>query len=82
MRVPSLIQELLPSQQIRHHCAPGADGVVRVGHGLHEVLAAVVILLLVEALLPRRVAHAPSSALSARSFLLAWRHELLGSHHV
>ena len=56
MRVPSLVEEFLPSQQIRHHCAPGADGVVRVGHGLHEILAAVVILLFLKALLPRRVA--------------------------
>jgi hypothetical protein len=30
MRVPSLVEELLPAQQIRHQAAPGAEGVVRV----------------------------------------------------
>ncbi len=58
----SLVEELPPPHQIRHHRAPGADGVVRVGHGLHEVLAAIVNLLLLQTLPPRRVAACLSPA--------------------
>ena len=39
------------------------DGVVRVGNDLHEVLPALVNLLLLEAILPRRVAHDAAFAL-------------------